>query len=184
MRHMLKQSAEEQNTSPAQLQCNMDSLNHMVEPLPYFRYITEPTHPTCCRPCRLLMMLRTENIHPRQSTTPGIGIRFLKGDGMHIVRQCCCCCMRKNAVAYMPSCAVQIAYCEEQVECRRSVLLAHFGEAFDVKRCHGTCDVCAQRNGQEFEQVHILVGHLPLSPSSLLSDLSGHGTSARTPWAS
>ncbi len=30
MRHMLKQSAEEQNTSPAQLQCNMDSLNHMV----------------------------------------------------------------------------------------------------------------------------------------------------------
>ena len=32
MRHMLKQSAEEQNTSPAQLQCNMDSLNHMVGP--------------------------------------------------------------------------------------------------------------------------------------------------------
>jgi bloom syndrome protein len=30
MRHMLKQSAEEQNTSPVQLQCNMDSLNHMV----------------------------------------------------------------------------------------------------------------------------------------------------------
>ncbi|BDA40672.1 ATP-dependent DNA helicase Q-like 4A [Coccomyxa sp. Obi] len=74
MRHMLKQSAEEQNTSPAQLQCNMDSLNHMI------------------------------------------------------------------------------AYCEEQVECRRSVLLAHFGESFDVKRCHGTCDVCASRNGQDFEQ--------------------------------
>lgn len=48
---------------------------------------------------------------------------------------------------------MQIAYCEEQVECRRSVLLAHFGESFDVKRCHGTCDVCSQRNGQEFEQV-------------------------------
>ena len=47
----------------------------------------------------------------------------------------------------------KIAYCEEQVECRRSVLLAHFGESFDVKRCHGTCDVCASRNGQEFEQV-------------------------------
>ena len=47
----------------------------------------------------------------------------------------------------------QIAYCEEQVECRRSVLLAHFGESFDVKRCNGTCDVCAARNGQDFEQV-------------------------------
>lgn len=32
MRHMLKQSAEEQATSPAQLACNMDSLNHMVPP--------------------------------------------------------------------------------------------------------------------------------------------------------
>ncbi len=30
MRHMLKQSAEEQSTSPAQLQCNMDSLNQMA----------------------------------------------------------------------------------------------------------------------------------------------------------
>ena len=33
MRHMLKQSAEEQATSPAQLQCNMDSLNQMARPL-------------------------------------------------------------------------------------------------------------------------------------------------------
>ncbi len=41
------------------------------------------------------------------------------------------------------------------MECRRSVLLAHFGESFDVKRCHGTCDVCATRNGQDFEQVLI-----------------------------
>ena len=30
MRHMLKQSAEEQSASPAQLQCNMDSLNQMA----------------------------------------------------------------------------------------------------------------------------------------------------------
>ena len=48
---------------------------------------------------------------------------------------------------------MQIAYCEEQVECRRSVILAHFGESFDVKACHGTCDVCATRHGQLFEQV-------------------------------
>ena len=31
MRHMLKQSAEEQRTAPAQLECNMDSLNQMVQ---------------------------------------------------------------------------------------------------------------------------------------------------------
>ena len=30
MRHMLRQSAEEQNTAPAQLECNLDSLNQMV----------------------------------------------------------------------------------------------------------------------------------------------------------
>ena len=29
-RHMLKQSAEENHTSPEQLRCNMDSLNAMV----------------------------------------------------------------------------------------------------------------------------------------------------------
>lgn len=50
--------------------------------------------------------------------------------------------------------AAQVAYCEEQVECRRSVLLAHFGESFDPKRgCHGTCDVCAQHGSLTFEQV-------------------------------
>ena len=31
-RHMLKQSAEENHTSPEQLRCNMDSLNAMVGP--------------------------------------------------------------------------------------------------------------------------------------------------------
>ncbi len=30
MRHMLKQGAEEHRTAPAQLECNMDSLNQMV----------------------------------------------------------------------------------------------------------------------------------------------------------
>ena len=41
MRHMLKQSAEEQATSPAQLQCNMDSLNQMASPhLPVLAHTT------------------------------------------------------------------------------------------------------------------------------------------------
>lgn len=39
------------------------------------------------------------------------------------------------------------------MECRRAVLLAHFGESFDPRKgCHGTCDVCAQHSGQIFEQ--------------------------------
>ena len=39
------------------------------------------------------------------------------------------------------------------MECRRAVLLAHFGESFDPRKgCHGTCDVCAQHSGQMFEQ--------------------------------
>ena len=41
MRHMLKQSAEEQATSPAQLQCNMDSLNQMASP-----HLPIPAHTT------------------------------------------------------------------------------------------------------------------------------------------
>ena len=47
----------------------------------------------------------------------------------------------------------QIAYCEEQVECRRALLLAHFGEAWDPARCQRTCDVCAQRGQLAFQQV-------------------------------
>lgn len=49
----------------------------------------------------------------------------------------------------------QVAYCEEQVECRRSVLLAHFNEAFDAARCRGTCDTCAGRAGRKFEQRNV-----------------------------
>ena len=48
---------------------------------------------------------------------------------------------------------MQIAYCEEQVECRRSLLLAHFGEDWDVKQCQRTCDVCASHSQHTFKQV-------------------------------
>ena len=66
---------------------------------------------------------------------------------------------------------MQVAYCEEQVECRRAVLLAHFGESFDPKRsCHGTCDVCAQHSGHVFEEVGcdlspFQAAHLVMQPS-------------------
>jgi superfamily II DNA helicase RecQ len=45
MRHMLRQSAEEQNTAPAQLECNMDSLNHMVRAL----FLIAPTQSVALR---------------------------------------------------------------------------------------------------------------------------------------
>ena len=69
---------------------------------------------------------------------------------------------------------LQIAYCEEQVECRRAVLLAHFGESFDPRKgCHGTCDVCAQHSGQMFEQA---------SPqASTLQPLQHHTALATSP---
>jgi bloom syndrome protein len=34
------------------------------------------------------------------------------------------------------------AYCEEQCSCRRSMLLQHFGENFNVSECRGSCDNC------------------------------------------
>lgn len=44
-----------------------------------------------------------------------------------------------------------IAYCENQADCRRSLLLAHFGELrFDRALCQGTCDNCA--SGLSFEE--------------------------------
>ena len=47
---------------------------------------------------------------------------------------------------------MQVAYCEEQVECRRVILLSHFGETnFTPAACHRTCDVCARNEGQVFE---------------------------------
>ena len=47
---------------------------------------------------------------------------------------------------------VQVAYCEEQVECRRVILLSHFGETnFTAAGCHKTCDVCQRNEGAAFE---------------------------------
>lgn len=44
-----------------------------------------------------------------------------------------------------------MAYCEEQVECRRVLLLQHFGERdFDRAACGGTCDNCRRRAAGQF----------------------------------
>lgn len=46
---------------------------------------------------------------------------------------------------------MQVAYCEEQVECRRVLLLSHFGESgFTAAACHRTCDICVRNEGQAF----------------------------------
>ena len=37
------------------------------------------------------------------------------------------------------------------MECRRAVLLAHFGEAFNPARCSSTCDVCRTAPTTGFE---------------------------------
>eukprot|EP00891_Asterochloris_glomerata_P002793 jgi/Astpho2/2793/e_gw1.00050.56.1_t len=45
-----------------------------------------------------------------------------------------------------------VAYCEEHVECRRVMLLSHFGEAdFSAAKCAGTCDTCKGNAGKSFE---------------------------------
>jgi superfamily II DNA helicase RecQ len=36
-----------------------------------------------------------------------------------------------------------VAFCDEEVECRRGILLHHFGEPGGEALCRGTCDVCA-----------------------------------------
>ena len=35
-----------------------------------------------------------------------------------------------------------VTYCENCIDCRRTMQLAYFGEHFDKAQCHGTCDNC------------------------------------------
>ncbi|OQS54220.1 rqh1 [Ecytonucleospora hepatopenaei] len=38
-----------------------------------------------------------------------------------------------------------IEYCQNKTICRRKMVLKHFDEDFDERKCRGTCDVCATR---------------------------------------
>ena len=47
---------------------------------------------------------------------------------------------------------VQVSYCEEKVDCRRVMIMGHFGEkAFTERLCHKTCDNCQNAAGAEHE---------------------------------
>lgn len=39
----------------------------------------------------------------------------------------------------------QVAYCENNVECRRAQTLSHFDEDFDCMQCKGGCDNCSSK---------------------------------------
>ncbi|KAH7927701.1 ATP-dependent DNA helicase [Leucogyrophana mollusca] len=44
-----------------------------------------------------------------------------------------------------------VGYCSNSVDCRRSLVLSHFGEVFDAKDCHKSCDNCC-KGGKAKEQ--------------------------------
>ena len=47
---------------------------------------------------------------------------------------------------------LQVSYCEEQVDCRRVMIMAHFGELnFAARHCHKTCDNCLKSAGANHE---------------------------------
>ncbi|EFN52072.1 hypothetical protein CHLNCDRAFT_36987, partial [Chlorella variabilis] len=56
----------------------------------------------------------------------------------------------------MESLNAMVNYCEEQVECRRVLMLSHFGEgSFTRAQCNGTCDNCNATAGQSLVQTDV-----------------------------
>lgn len=52
---------------------------------------------------------------------------------------------RQQLECNLESLRSMLSYCEDEVACRRVMLLAHFGERFDPGLCRGTCDNCKRR---------------------------------------
>ncbi|KAL4856507.1 ATP-dependent DNA helicase Q-like 4A [Chlorella vulgaris] len=56
----------------------------------------------------------------------------------------------------MESLNAMINYCEEQVECRRVLMLSHFGEGgFSRSQCRATCDNCRAGEGMSYAEVDV-----------------------------
>eukprot|EP01114_Cavostelium_apophysatum_P022325 TRINITY_DN8039_c0_g1_i1.p1 TRINITY_DN8039_c0_g1~~TRINITY_DN8039_c0_g1_i1.p1 ORF type:complete len:1070 (-),score=340.30 TRINITY_DN8039_c0_g1_i1:13-3222(-) len=51
------------------------------------------------------------------------------------------------------SLSVMVQYCENPVDCRRTLQLQYLGEVFDKKNCHGTCDNCSNQTGSELRDL-------------------------------
>ena len=77
----------------------------------------------------------------------------------------------------------QINYCEERVECRRVLMLNHFGErSFTRMQCHGTCDNCKAAEGQLFvEQDMSEAAKKGERPLGMRASRHGTDTPLRTP---
>eukprot|EP00887_Chlorella_sp_A99_P000649 scaffold5.g649.t1 len=87
----------------------------------------------------------------------------------------------------MESLNAMVAYCEEEVECRRVLLLSHFGErTFRREACRGTCDNCAANAGRAVVEldlteaakkvVEVLRATGPCSVSQLVDVFRGNNT--------
>ncbi|XP_057247838.1 ATP-dependent DNA helicase Q-like 4A isoform X2 [Beta vulgaris subsp. vulgaris] len=51
-----------------------------------------------------------------------------------------------------------VSYCENEVDCRRLLQLAHFGENFDPSHCKKTCDNCSKiRSSIEKDVTHVAI---------------------------
>lgn len=57
---------------------------------------------------------------------------------------------RRRALENLLKC---VAFCVDEVECRRVQLLEYFGESFPRDQCKGTCDNCKNRGNVCLEDV-------------------------------
>lgn len=61
----------------------------------------------------------------------------------------------------------QVSYCEEKVDCRRVMIMGHFGErSFTQRSCNKTCDNCQNGGGLEHENKDVSQARFFLCRSS------------------
>ena len=65
-----------------------------------------------------------------------------------------------------------MAYCEEEFECRRIMLLVHFGETFSAAQCKLTCDTCLHSQAQPHEMRDMTAAAQDALKARLLVDMN------------